>query len=201
MARTSPISAEYRGKTKGPWYDIKPTDSFTGVGGGETGITTVDSTIIESGQVGGRTEIRVANATPDQQTRFNEAIDEFLLRLRANDGKNACAALFGGIKKAEELLKKGTKFAFGQTRNPEAAAQAKDKTVIINPTGLFMDTSGSVDFQINARRDFIRLTNTEAAAFVLAHELGHRAGKLMEEHWYRTDSVIQEKFTNTPVDD
>ena len=91
----------------------------------------------------------------------------------------ACADLFGGIKKAQELLSnKKTNFKFGPTMNPYAAAETQGKNITINPNGAFMDTSRFINFEINARRDFIRLTNVEAAAFILAHELGHRSGKL-----------------------
>ena len=44
-----------------------------------------------------QTAPRAKNATPEQQTRFAEAYNEFWKRLHLNDGKNACADLFGGI--------------------------------------------------------------------------------------------------------
>jgi hypothetical protein len=78
------------------------------------------------------------------------------------------------------MLKK-LQFAFGPTKNPAAAAQVEGNKVTINPTGAFTDTSGSFFIEINARRDFVQLDNIEAAAFILAHELGHKAGKLLND--------------------
>ena len=123
----------------------------------------------------------VKDATPDQQTRFNEAYKEFWKRLHANDGNNPCADLFGGVKNAEKALK-STNFAFGPTE-VGASAETLGKNVTFDPKGIFMGTSGSETIQVgfnlrDKRGYYITLDNVQAAAFVLAHETGHRAGKL-----------------------
>ncbi|HSE19791.1 MAG TPA: hypothetical protein VLB46_22210, partial [Pyrinomonadaceae bacterium] len=134
--------------------------------------------LIPAGQEMPAPQNQAANATPEQQQRFQEGYNEFLGRLRANKGKNSCAEFFGGLKKAEEWLsRKKTNFTFGRTR-PTAIAETLGNTVTINPTGPFMTTRGFVNVELNARRDFIQLTNVEFAAFTLAHEIGHRSGKL-----------------------
>jgi RHS repeat-associated protein len=126
----------------------------------------------------------VRNATQDQQSRFNDAYNEFWKRLHANNGKNPCADLFGGIKNAEKALK-GTKFSFGPTEGG-AGAVTLGKNVTIDPNGIFMGTSGSETIQVgfnlrDKQGSYITLNNVQAAAFVLAHETGHRAGKLRSD--------------------
>jgi YD repeat-containing protein len=123
----------------------------------------------------------VENATPNQQSRFNDAYNEFWNRLHANKGKNLCADLFGGVKNAEKALK-GMKFSFGPIEGG-AGAKTLGKNVTIDPNGVFMGTTGSetiqVGFNLRDRQGYyIILNNIQAAAFLLAHETGHRAGKL-----------------------
>ena len=125
---------------------------------------------------------KVKSASSEQQDRFNNAYDEVWKRIHENDGKNACADLFGGIKNAEKALK-NTSFQFGATQNSNAWAQTLGKTITIAPDKPFMDTSGSVTVQVGynlklRQRDNIQLDNVQAAAFVLLHELGHRTGTL-----------------------
>ena len=124
----------------------------------------------------------VKNATPDQQTRFNDAFNELWKRLHANDGKNPCADLFGGIKNAQKALN-STNFFFGSAKNPEAWAETLGKKVTIDPDKPFMGTSGSVTFQVGfdlrqGQAFNIDLDNVQAAAFILFHELGHRTRTL-----------------------
>ena len=124
----------------------------------------------------------VKNATPDQQNRFNDAFNELWKRLHANDGKNSCANLFGGIKNAEKALK-NTNFNFGSTKNPGAWAETLGKNITIASDKGFMNTSGSVTFQVGfdlsrAQAFNISLDNVQSAAFILLHELGHRTGTL-----------------------
>jgi hypothetical protein len=126
----------------------------------------------------------VRNATQDQQSRFNDAYNEFWKRLHANNGKNPCADLFGGVKNAENALK-GTKFSFGPTEGG-ASAVTLGKNVTIDPNGIFMGTSGSQTIQVgfnlrDKQGSYITLNDVQAAAFVLAHETGHRAGKLRSD--------------------
>ena len=125
----------------------------------------------------------IKNATSDQQNRFDDAYNEFWKRLHANNGKNSCADLFGGVKNAEKAVR-DTKFAFGPTGG--AAAEALGKTVTIDPNGAFMDDSKTQTFQVgfNLREKkgyYLTMTNVEAAAFILAHELGHRTRKLQPD--------------------
>jgi hypothetical protein len=92
--------------------------------------------------------------------------------------------LFGGVKNAEKALK-GTKFSFGPTEGG-AAAEILGKNVTIDPNGLFMGSGGSETIQVGFNlRDkqgyYITLNNVQAAAFVLAHEIAHRAGKLRSD--------------------
>ena len=63
--------------------------------------------------------------------------------------------------------------------NPAAAAENIGKKLTINPNGAFIDTSGSVEITLSVRGDYVRLGNVEAAAFILAHEMGHRTNKLI----------------------
>lgn len=124
---------------------------------------------------------KVRNATPEQQTRFNDAYNEFWKRLHVNDGKNACADLFGGIKKAEKALKETT-YSFEKTESGDPA-ETKDKKIDIHPNNIFMSSNDTVRFHVGANLParqvyYVVLNNVEAAAFILAHEIGHRAGTL-----------------------
>jgi hypothetical protein len=126
----------------------------------------------------------IKNATSEQQSRFNEAYTEFWKRLHADDGKNPCADLFGGVKNAEKALK-SINFSFGRI-DDRGSAETSGKNVTIDPNGQFMDNSGSVKVQIgfnlrNKEGYYINLNNVEAAAFVLAHEAAHRSGKLQSD--------------------
>jgi len=127
---------------------------------------------------------KVKNATDEQQTRFNEAYNELWKRLHANDGKNACAELFGGLTKAEKALT-NTTYAFGATSSG-SSAQTEGKNITFNPTGLFMSSNDAAKFHVGANLPkqqvyYVVMSNVEAAAFILAHEIGHRAGTLQPD--------------------
>ena len=124
---------------------------------------------------------KAKNATPEQQTRFNDAYAEFWKRLHAKDGKNQCADLFGGIKKAEKALK-DTAYSFANIESGDPAV-TKDKNITINPTERFMSTNDAAKFHVGLNMHtrqiyYVVMNNIEAAAFILAHEIGHRAGTL-----------------------
>jgi RHS repeat-associated protein len=119
-----------------------------------------------------------------EDRRLQAAKDELLRRLRANNGDNPCAKLFGGLKNAEKALK-GTKFKVGPTVHPDAVAQTQGKTVTINPNNGFFDTSGFQTLTVGLLGTGgrfvplqITLNNLQFSAFVLLHELGHRTGTL-----------------------
>lgn len=121
------------------------------------------------------------NATPDQQKRFNEAYADLWKRLHANGGKNACADLFGGVKKAEKALK-DTNYLFERIKSGDPA-ETKGKLITIDPTGLFMTEKDNAKFQVGVNLPaqqayYVVMNNIEAAAFILAHEIGHRTDTL-----------------------
>lgn len=128
-------------------------------------------------------------------TRFNAAFTDFWNRLHANGGLNSCARFFGGVGRAEALIA-DTQFRFG-TVGGDGGAQTNDKTVTIDPNGAFMAVNGRapnhergapVDIRDNAMWlilgtptkpgiiYMISPSDVEAASFILAHEMGHRAG-------------------------
>jgi hypothetical protein len=126
---------------------------------------------------------KLGKATPTQQLKFNEAFSELWKRLHANDGKNPCAELFGGIKKAEEALR-NTNFVIGSTRHPSAWAETEGKNVTLATDPFFAERGESlVSVQVGSdlRRQQVfnvALSSVEAGAFILLHELGHRTGRL-----------------------
>jgi len=130
----------------------------------------------------------IKGATPVQQRRFNDAYAEMMRRLEENDGNNPCAKLFGGLEKAKDALNK-TKWSFGRPHNAGAAAETKGNKIKIDPTGSFMNTSGSVMVTIDLVSNGMDIIptnitiegNIEAAAFFLLHELGHRTNSLPDD--------------------
>jgi hypothetical protein len=134
-------------------------------------------------------------ATPRQQTRFDAAWNDLQKRLNANNGQNPCAKVFGGLTKAEQALAK-TLFKFENLGNDLLSggnAVTVGNTVTINTMGQFMATNGRLpgsplNYGADATTQFIFhsrlhgtstydpvvLGETENAAFILAHELGHR---------------------------
>lgn len=122
-----------------------------------------------------------------------------LSRLNANKGKNPCAKAFGGLKKALSKLN-GSNFSFKDLggpvllgdrtlySSPDAATDGEN--IIINTKGRFYMENLSLPFS-NAPGRMTDLSRFDygtpgnmvdinddvvAASFVLAHELGHRAG-------------------------
>ncbi|HEY6806223.1 MAG TPA: RHS repeat-associated core domain-containing protein [Pyrinomonadaceae bacterium] len=133
------------------------------------------------GGAGGPTAPTIKGATKDQQDRFNDAFQELWKRIHENNGNNDCAKLYGGVGKAEKALK-DTHFSFGSA-DAGAGAVTTGKNVLLDSGHLFMGTGGSERIEVGySLRDqvgyYIDLGNVEAAAFVLAHELGHRTGSL-----------------------
>jgi RHS repeat-associated protein len=119
-----------------------------------------------------------------EDKRLRDAKDELLRRLEANKGDNPCAKLFGGLKEAKKKLKE-TQFKRAATVNPAAFAETQGKTVTLNPNNGFYDTSGLQTLTVGLLGSGgrfiplqITLNNTQFAAFVLLHELGHRTGTL-----------------------
>ena len=142
----------------------------------------------------------VQNASSDQQGRFNDAFNDLEKRIHANGGKNPCADLFGGVKKADKALK-DTKFSIGQTREG-ALAQALGKNVTINPNNGFFRTTGNQTIQVglNPRGpSLIKLSDVEIGSFVLAHELDHRTGKLINDSGDRDPTGVLSILNNGAV--
>lgn len=133
-------------------------------------------------------------ATPDQQKRFEAAWKDLQNRLNANDGENPCAKVFGGLTKAQQALS-ATRFKFENLGTDSLGGNAvtAGTTVTINTMGQFMATNGRltgsvVNYGADATTQLIFqssnrgistyapvvLSEIENAAFILAHELGHR---------------------------
>jgi len=110
--------------------------------------------------------------------------------LRANGGKNPCAQAFGGLKKALKALNQTT---FNFDPNLNANGRTKGSTVTLNssPNQAFMQPAGSTyswDLAtVSPYRNLpgggqtrsvswssLPLRDVTSAAFLLAHELGHR---------------------------
>jgi uncharacterized protein RhaS with RHS repeats len=125
-----------------------------------------------------------------QNERLAAARAELERRLGANHGENPCAKAFGGFQKALKALNE-TNFTFDSTL--DANAQTIGTHVIINsgPNQAFMQPPGSTysfDLATASKlrnrpgggqiRDVsfssLPLRGVTAAAFLLAHELGHR---------------------------
>ena len=139
-----------------------------------------------------QTPPKVKNATPEQQTRFNEGYNEFWKRLYVNDGNNPCADLFGGLKKAEDALKSST-YSFTKTRSG-SPAETDGNRIDIHPNGLFMSKNDAAKFDVGANLParqvyYVTLSNVEAAAFILAHEIGHRTRTLEPDGHDQSDFI------------
>ncbi|HEV2705407.1 MAG TPA: hypothetical protein VGV59_05755 [Pyrinomonadaceae bacterium] len=139
------------------------------------------------------------NATPEQQSRFDEAYLLMLELLGKNGGDNPCAKLFGGYDKAVKALNESS-FEF-IARDPPLTPQlfniihgaTENRTIYINSRGGFMAQDGlvptlrstlpnsawpnekahvTIAFLPGTHAQF--RTDVKFAAFVLLHELGHR---------------------------
>jgi len=159
----------------------------------------------------------VANATTDQQSRFDAAYKNFLKRLNANKGKNPCAKLFGGVKKAMQVINQ-THFAFAPVT--DGAAETVDTNINIDPGGSFMSVDGKAPVStpsfgpspfshpINDTSQELSLNphlidgrpayevwyvtppdDVTAASFILAHEIGHRRGVFGKNDFDGGDSL------------
>ena len=89
--------------------------------------------------------------------------------------------LFGGVKKAEKALK-DTNYLFERIKSGDPA-ETKGKLITIDPTGLFMTEKDNAKFQVGVNLPaqqayYVVMNNIEAAAFILAHEIGHRTDTL-----------------------
>ena len=126
------------------------------------------------------------------QSSFNDAFNDLWTRLHANGGNNPCAEAFGGIKKAEEALRK-TNFSIDATLRSDVNAQTDGSKILLNPSSdraLMTAPGSSYTFYLvkvigtgktpeghNVTRfatSSLTLSNVTAGSFVLAHELGHR---------------------------
>lgn len=145
-----------------------------------------------------------AGGTPQQ--RLEAAFAELDKRIHAKKGENPCAEFFGGLKKAEKALKdlrKNTEF--GTTQRSDAGAETVGKKVTINSAGPFLDNSGSVRVRVSPNPIFATFDNIEAAAFFLAHEMGHTTNKLPDDSQiddvsYLNNGTIHQKcFADVPT--
>jgi hypothetical protein len=154
-----------------------------------SGLTPAEAEVgFKSYEIDALTFAGVSPQNPEQD-RLNAARAELRKRIESNNGKNPCAEVFGGRKKALNALDQ-TNFKF----DPNLADLAKTvgSTTIINssPDQAFMRPIGSTySFDLvtasplreeggHQVRDTswysLRLKDVTAAAFLLAHELGHR---------------------------
>jgi RHS repeat-associated protein len=125
--------------------------------------------------------------------RLNAALTELKGRLEANGGDNPCAKFFGGLKNAQKKLNELMKsHRFGPTE-PGAAAEVSPKGVLtIDPQGPFMDTTNKVDIHVSTKGAYITLGSIQAAAFFLAHELGHKTNKLINDSTAYSGSLAKQ---------
>jgi hypothetical protein len=139
-------------------------------------------------------------------------------RLSANKGDNPCAKLFGGLEKALKALD-DSKIEFRSmggpisldgvtiSQNPAViGAITKGKNVTINTDGPFMANNGTLPVMgrpgIVARNvNHYGLDDIGSAAFILAHELGHRTGKLEDDSLKAKDPEGAAERNNQRVHD
>lgn len=127
---------------------------------------------------------------PVETERLAAARSELERRLRANNGKNPCAKAFGGLNKALKALDQ-TNFRFDPNLNANARTKGFTVTLNSSPYQGFMQPMGSTySFDLatasayhglpgggqsrDASWSSLPLKDVTAAAFLLAHELGHR---------------------------
>lgn len=153
----------------------------------------------------------IKGATQDQQARVEDAWVEMMNRLGTKGAPSECAKLFGGFEKAMQLLK-NTKFSI-ETLDENAVAETKGKKVQISPTNGFFDNEeknpilitrnfrdltlpGGSTKHYNYSYHRISLSAVEQSAFVLLHELGHRA-KIFGK--FNDDASITENARNNEL--
>lgn len=128
-----------------------------------------------------------------EEQRLGDALKELQGRLEANGGDNGCAGFFGGLKNAQKSLKELIKtHRFGPTGEGAAAEVSPKGVLTIDPDGPFMDKTNKVDIHVSPRGEYITLGSIEAAAFFLAHELGHKTNKLINDSKAMTGPIQKE---------
>ena len=139
----------------------------------------------------------VTLAVVDPNARLAAAMVELKKRLEANGGDNPCAKLFGGLKDALKKLKE-SKITFRSMGGPISLdgvriapvtlidAVTNGKNITINSDGRFMADNGALPVMgrpgmLAAGVNYFGLDDVGSAALILAHELGHRTGKLEDD--------------------
>jgi hypothetical protein len=126
-----------------------------------------------------------------------DAKEELKNRLQANKGDNPCAKLFGGLKNALKKLDEsnivfrsmgGPISLNGRTLASQILRDAvtNGKNITINSDGRFKANNGELPVTgwpgLRATNlNYYGLSDIASAAFILAHELGHRTGKLEDD--------------------
>ena len=150
-----------------------------------------------------------------QDARLADAQAELRRLLQANDGNNPCAKFFGGLKNALEKLDKsnigfrsmgGPISLDGLTVAPLTLRDAvtNGKNITINSDGRFMANNGTLPIMgrpgmVANNVNYYDLNDIGSAAFILAHELGHRAGKLENDSVKAKDPEGATARNNTRV--
>jgi len=132
------------------------------------------------------------------QDRLNDAKTDLKKRLGGNNGDNSCAKLFGGLKNALKKLEEST-ISFRSmggpisldgvsilSSKPVVDAVTNGKKITINSDGRFMANNGTLPVtgrpgMIVSGVNYYDLDDIASAAFILAHELGHRTSKLEDD--------------------
>jgi hypothetical protein len=139
--------------------------------------------------------VRQIPQNPAQGARLADAKIELKNRLQANNGDNPCARLFGGVTNALKKLDESiiTFRSMGGPISRDGITLEQDppltdaitlkRSIAINSDGRFMAIDGAIPLMGRpgmavAGVNYYRLGDIESAAFILAHELGHRTGKL-----------------------
>ncbi|HEU4511117.1 MAG TPA: DUF4214 domain-containing protein [Pyrinomonadaceae bacterium] len=164
---------------------------------------------------------KIGSGKEEQQKpddRLADAKNDLMNRLGANNGDNPCAKLFGGLKNALKKLKE-SKIAFqsmggpisldGRTIAPNPPlidAVTRGKNITINSDGRFMANDGTLPVMgrpgmVAVNVNYYGLDDIESAAFILAHELGHRTGKLEDDSFKAKDPDAVTKRNNQRVYD
>jgi hypothetical protein len=139
-------------------------------------------------------------------------------RLNANKGNNPCAKIFGGLANAQKALDEGH-FKFENLGPPDLAggnAVTSGNNVTTNSVGTFMAANGRLPGDSWVYRDLattqyifvmtkqgkayapVQLGETENAAFILAHELGHLR-KIYGKNNYDSDNFDRSTKNNRKI--
>jgi hypothetical protein len=132
------------------------------------------------------------------ENRLADATGNLKERLGANNGDNPCAKLFGGLENALKTLRE-SKIEFRSMGGPISldgvtiannppliGAVTNGKSITINSDGPFMANNGTLPVMgrpgmVATNVNHYGLNDIGTAAFILAHELGHRTGKLEDD--------------------